>query len=365
MAGINKITKKKQKEINKGLLKAIKEGNREEAASLLDLGADPDFVMNRWSGPACIDAVKYGHIDIIPLLAEHGVSFNTIDNCGHTALGVAVLHGNIKAIKTLLECGADPNMRDYYGCTALLGAVSYSFHFKKSIIKILLKAGADPNIQDSGGKSVLNEALSNEDIDIKMLRFLLECGADPNLRDDKGRTALMSCFYSNKTDKMKLLLEYGADVNIVDKDGYSSLIHLLMFWDNPEIMEILLQAGADPNIADNTGKTLLMWICRNPRGRQETINRIIAAGADINAADSKAITPLMYLAEAGHVSLIRHFIGLGADTTARNDIGETVLDILRTKWPDKYENSILKVQRKNLEKEDSAKTPVTGYEFDI
>jgi ankyrin repeat protein len=71
---------------------------------------------------ASVDLCQYanlGRLAEVQELLGQGVSVNSRDDIGCTALANAVCQGEIKIVRLLLERGAKPNIRDVHGRTAL------------------------------------------------------------------------------------------------------------------------------------------------------------------------------------------------------------------------------------------------------
>lgn len=85
-----------------------------------------------------------------------GVSVNSTDNEGETALMEAADHGNLHAVRNLIAAGANVNARDEDGETALMVAADEG---NVAIIKALIAAGADVNARDNEGETALYKAI--------------------------------------------------------------------------------------------------------------------------------------------------------------------------------------------------------------
>eukprot|EP00731_Ephydatia_muelleri_P014574 Em0008g294a len=122
-----------------------------------------------------------------------GISVNTHDEDGQTALHIISENGHTDTVVALLERGADINARDKDGQTAL-------------------------HISSKNGHTDTVVAL-------------LERGADINARDKFGQTALHISSKNGHTDTVVALLERGADINTRDKElvAVIYIYELLMF----------------------------------------------------------------------------------------------------------------------------------------
>jgi len=146
--------------------------------------------------------------------------------------------------------------------------------------------------------------------------------------------------------RVKELLSRGADPNAVGNFGMRPL-HLAVYVGNREAAEILLNHGADPNARDLAGGTPLHWAVAG--GFPDIVELLLERGADPNARDNAGNTPL-HIAAMGHASEVagmfielaprfgleypydrldtfRILLEYGADPTAKNNYGQTPIDI--------------------------------------
>ena len=87
------------------------EGNRDGVRALCECGALPNGRQRSslaglpWQPPLVI-AARYGHAEVISLLASYGGDVNRADSHGFTALHYAAIHGHVRTGETLLQLGA-------------------------------------------------------------------------------------------------------------------------------------------------------------------------------------------------------------------------------------------------------------------
>ncbi len=114
------------------------------------------------------DAASIGDLRRIAALLADGVSPDSADEDGSTALMSAAFAAQTKAVRALLAAGADPDLEDTSGMTALMNAVIAAGEMDleaavpvyREIIELLLAAGADPGLQDRDGCTALEHAES-------------------------------------------------------------------------------------------------------------------------------------------------------------------------------------------------------------
>ena len=123
---------------------------------------------------ALCDAASVGDIRTIKRLLADGVSENSADEDGMTALHAAAFSGQEGTVRVLLEANADPDAQDVSGMTALMNAVLASGEMDQGdthpiflkIVDLLLEAGADVEIEDGDGLTARDHAEAYGLVDI-------------------------------------------------------------------------------------------------------------------------------------------------------------------------------------------------------
>lgn len=157
----------------------------------------------------------------------------------------------------------------------------------------------------------LHEAVLQHDH--KRIKELLEQGMDPNIRGNFGITALHWAVATGDIDAAKILLDHGADPNVGDRGGRTPL-HWAVAAGFPDIVELLLERGADPHARDNIGNTPLHYAAEGHISETAEMFFELAPRFGIEYP----YDPL---------DNIRILLEYGADPTARNNDGQTPIDI--------------------------------------
>ncbi|CAB3979438.1 Ankyrin repeat domain-containing 50 [Paramuricea clavata] len=344
------------------LLKAAHSGNCKEVHSLLQKGADVNFI-DRSGKTALSVASGEGHVKIVHDLINCGAEINTRDSNGCTPLRAAARCGSSDTVTLLLKHGAIPDLADNNQRTAMRAA-AWGGH--TDIVLQLLQKGADPNHMDREGRTALIAAAHTGCV--KTVEVLLDHEASVNHADSDGRTALAVCilseFLKNHLDVIKVLLENGADANHPDFDGMTPLC-LASMLGHKDVVQLLLERHADVGHWDRHGRTPLMLASANghhtvvklllecQRGKQAEISKenffkkdnsgwtplLVAAfngfesvvqlllfyGAPLSDVDESKRTPLMLAAHEGHTVLLEQLICAGSSVNAKSSEGRTAI----------------------------------------
>lgn len=145
-------------------------------------------VARRRCDPALCDVAAEGDLRRVRKMLLAGVSPDSFDEEGTTALMASAFAAQTPVVRALLEAGADPNVQDISGLTALMNAViangemdlDGAFGVFTEIVEALLEAGAEPDIEDEDGMTALDHAAA---YDLHEMALLLESAAPERRRD--------------------------------------------------------------------------------------------------------------------------------------------------------------------------------------
>jgi len=224
----------------------------------------------------------------VALYLEAGMSPDTADDKGVTALHKAAGNAEGKVLALLLKAGANPNAKAQNGDTPLCEAADEP---APNNVAALLAAGADAKAVCSWGKTALH--IAGEEGDGGMASALLAAGAPLEARDERQQTPLYFALRASRPDALKVLVAAGADVNAKFKNGQTPL-HEAVTSDNPVSAEILLEAGAA-----------------------------------IEAKDSQRQTPFYLAAAYDRVKMVPVLLKYGADPAQKTPDGKTLVQLAK------------------------------------
>lgn len=138
------------------------------------------------SKQALLKAVEIGDTATMAACIDAGVSVESRDVGGDTALGNAAFNGQTMAAELLLACGANANASNSDGGDTPLMWAAVGGHY--AICCHLLKAGANVNAQNEKGFTALYRATYKDHPTV--VRCLLAAAADPCMKTSFGKSAL-------------------------------------------------------------------------------------------------------------------------------------------------------------------------------
>ena len=305
---------------------------------------------------ACLNG---GSFDNIQMLIQNGADVTARDNHGATLLHIASYKSKREVVELFLKLYKPAaNAVDYNNQTPLMFACSDEDRFDN--IVALVNNGADIKLRNNYGATLLHFASHKSSA--KVLKFLLGFNElCVNATNNDHQTPLMfACLDGGRLENIQTLILHGADTKVKDIKG-SSLLHFASFWSKQEVVDFFTkQNEVSVNANDNHNYTPLMYACFRG-GRLDNIKTLVNKGANlkaednygatvlhiasrnskqevveyllkfdeisVNATDKKNRTPLMHACLGDRLDNIKILLKSGADITARDYIGATILHI--------------------------------------
>ena len=238
-----------------------------------------------------LDLCRDGDVNGVRRALRAGISSNTKDKDGRSALMYAAAGGQTEVVEILLNASADIT---HYGGAALVHAATYGH---TATVTVLLKAGAYVDSKNNSGNTALMMAARNG-YPLTVER-LLKAGANINATTQNGWTALMYASENGHSETLEALLRGNPDVNIQNtrnnsgESDFGGRTALMLAAKNghTDIVDTLIEAGADDK-SDVRGRTALMLAAES--ANPATVNALIVAGAYVKQADADNRTALDY-----------------------------------------------------------------------
>jgi ankyrin repeat domain-containing protein 17 len=311
------------------LMAACQRKRFDMAVVLIAAGADVNAV-DRYGHCALMVAAEKNSKPLVQLLLHHGADTSVTDNKGQDALLAAA--GHVRMLELLVQCGLSVTAVDSSGNTLLMTAVRRGH---KPAAEWLLQQGVAVDAASSDGFTALHCASMNSSDDAALVELLLANGADVDQRAKSRRTALSVAACQGLVNCARVLIAAGADVNSTLSTGETSL-HLAVTQHRPAALHLLLQHGAavvvnsvvpvrcpTSNACCCIGLTTLM-MCTGA----DTVKPLLAAGADVHAVTAAGDTCLHIAARHGlSAAGLCLMIKSGADLHAVNNDGNTAAQV--------------------------------------
>ena len=139
--------------------------------------------------------------------------------------------------------------------------------------------------------------------DFISLKKYIKDGADVNDANETGESVLATSLrYKCDTDLIMFLVESGADIYDFDEEGVS-IFDMAISYDNIEIVKYLIDEGIDVNITNRRSRftPLMAAACY---GRVDVAKLLIEKGADKSAVDSKGISVIDFARKMNKKSIL-------------------------------------------------------------
>jgi ankyrin repeat protein len=282
-------------------------------------------------------AVRNGAANAIRKFLNQGISLESRDDFGRTALHLAAEWCSPETVQLLLQAGGRIDTTDRDRWTPLHTAARFN---SARSIDLLSKAGADLSARTADQCTPLHLA-ARYNTYAAVTKMLLDLGSAVNSREVNEWTPLhLAARYQANFDVIKVLVETGADLTAKNDEDYTPL-HLASGHNSPEVLTILLDSGADIEARDSDGWTPLMWAVRF--GLSSNVKKLICQSADVTAKSAAGV-PISNTAFVG---------GVSEDT--RREIQQMLQDAEQTLVGQSNDNA--KVERISTEAASSSRQP--------
>nr|XP_032816556.1 protein phosphatase 1 regulatory subunit 16A-like isoform X1 [Petromyzon marinus]XP_032816557.1 protein phosphatase 1 regulatory subunit 16A-like isoform X1 [Petromyzon marinus] len=222
-----------------------------------------------------LEAVSRNDVDEVTTLLSDGVSPDSCNEEGLTALHQACLWGWEDLAGLLLSRGASVNARDSGLWTPLHAACAQGF---TEVVRLLVPRGADLLALSEDGETPFDVCDDHETIaylegemrqrgltekvvedarkatEDSFISEMTQSVADLNAPDDHGVVVLHMAVAHGYERAVRVLLEVGARSDLPDADGWTPL-HAAAYWGQENIAEILVAYGARLDTANKHGQT--------------------------------------------------------------------------------------------------------------
>ncbi|KAH9906357.1 ankyrin [Xylariomycetidae sp. FL2044] len=309
------------------------------AKLLLERGADPNIYDDRGDCALSL-AVRYGQVDVIKLLLDHGANIRHPDSRGAVRdlqgdpITFAIRGARLSALQEILDHPSYQNLSQEIRDDYLRSACMVAANDRAAVMDVVLRSGGvNPDaVIESGNAWVtpLHLCLASEDEDA--VEILLENLANPHKVLEPPETATSEEFLDLFEDSTPL--EWAIDnsplpmiraiLNFSDLGGdpadddeppvpLERYARAVCRRHKPEVLHFVITAGLDPEICDEDGNCLLSMLC-------DTIDKIWPF-EDPN-------WPMERILERSAACVVK-LLGLGVNQHHGNQEGVSAFDHLR------------------------------------
>ncbi|KAG1677111.1 Protein phosphatase 1 regulatory subunit 16A [Nymphon striatum] len=211
---------------------------------LLMLGVSPDSTNDDGLTAlhqCCIDDSE----DMLKLLIEFGANVNAQDSEQWTPLHAASTCGHLHLVKYLIDQGAD------LLAVNADGNMPYDICEDDSTLDYIESEMAKRGIT----QTLIDETRSaTELLMLHDLKIIAENGGDLEFKDHQNATPLHVGAANGYLAVVEFLLDHHVSTEVCDKDMWKP-IHAAACWGHPNVLEVLVQNGADLNARTKNGET--------------------------------------------------------------------------------------------------------------
>ncbi len=291
------------------LIHALKSGDEERAAELLESGVDANSRDPQTDWPAIYWAALLGRSEVAKKLLASGANPDSgVES--DTPLCAATRQGHVETARSLIDSGARVEPEKAAATSALFLAASRG---ETRLISALLDAGAavDRVDKDAERTPLLEAAGEGHE---EAVRVLLAAGADPNVR----RGAVVELVAAaNHTAPMRLCLSAGIDLERASRTHVKAAVFHAAYHGNGEILRLLLGAGADPDVRNEYKETPL--IVAAEKGHLDAVSALISGEANVERK-CDGYTALHCAVRGGHVDVVDALLSASATLSTRDPL---------------------------------------------
>jgi ankyrin repeat protein/serine/threonine protein kinase len=281
-------------------------------------------------------AAAGGQVSVLKLLVESGADIRAVDGNQWSMLHLAARHGQGAVCRYLIElyrsAGTLESMLDSRSKENDTPALLAAFHNHVEVVGLLVGAGADTRAVDDNEWSLLHMAARQGHHDV--CQYLLELyrsrGALKKMLESESKShdtpAMLAAFY-NHVEVLRLLVDAGVDLRAVDNNEWS-MLHMAARQGHDSVCQYLIElyrsTGMLKEVLESKSKshdTPTMLAAYN--NHVETVRLLVGAGADTSAVDNNGWSILHMAARQGHGTVCQYLIELCRSTGTLKDMLES------------------------------------------
>ena len=243
------------------------------------------------------------------------------------AMIVAAENDDVDMLTRCLECGTDIDERNEEGLTALALA---SYFGCMACLKVLMQHKADPNVVGEDGSTPLLVAVfeGHDDV-VESLVKTYGDALDQTVALTQNTTALYLACQENRPGMVKVLLEHSKVALEICRDDGVSPLYVSAHEGHNECLLHLLAAKSAANTQNNSG-TAPLYIAAQ-KGFVDTCSHLLSAKADVNAENGGASTAILAAVYSCNLDLVKLLLQHGATLDASTNLHSNTAPLLAAK----------------------------------
>uniref|UniRef100_A0A8D2LCI5 Ankyrin repeat and sterile alpha motif domain containing 1B n=1 Tax=Varanus komodoensis TaxID=61221 RepID=A0A8D2LCI5_VARKO len=190
------------------------------------------------------------------------------------------------------------------------------------LFKALIWRGPNINCTDSSGYTALHHAALNghKDVVIKLLQY----EASTNVADNKGYFPIHLAAWKGDVEIVKILIHHGPSHSRVNEQNNENetALHCAAQYGHSEVVAVLLEELTDPTIRNNKLETPLDLAALY--GRLQVVKMIINAYPNLMSCNTRKHTPLHLAARNGHKAVVQVLLEAGMDVSCQTEKGSAL-----------------------------------------
>lgn len=179
---------------------------------------------------------------------------------------------------------------------------------RRLALNFLVRAGKDLSLLDDDGNNFLHMTCLEGDL-VMMLYVLAKDIFDINSRGKYGRTSVMIAGMKGRRDMLGVLVKQGGNVSLLDDDK-NNILHLVCSENDVKMAKYVLSWNIiDIDSRGKCGMTPAMTAAVS--GCRELLILLLQKGADTSLKDDRGNTAFHWACTVGDVEVVQHFLSMG------------------------------------------------------
>ncbi|XP_010627443.1 ankyrin repeat and sterile alpha motif domain-containing protein 1B isoform X10 [Fukomys damarensis] len=182
--------------------------------------------------------------------------------------------------------------------------------------------GPNVNCTDSSGYTALHHAALNghKEIVLKLLQY----EASTNVADNKGYFPIHLAAWKGDVEIVKILIHQGPSYSRVNEQNNENetALHCAAQYGHSEVVAVLLEELTDPTIRNSKLETPLDLAALY--GRLRVVKMIISAHPNLMSCNTRTHTPLHLAARNGHKAVVQVLLEAGMDVSCQTEKGSAL-----------------------------------------